>query len=182
LVRDSFADSAQPFSPSRLAALEAYLSAYRLRAFRNYDQGVSTGTLHHTHVIGHFGDIVWDLRDQDSVGLPGDTSVQRNPTCVPAHHFYYQNSAMGLRRCVQAIDASRCKGHRRREPEGRNRRPEIIVDCHGYTDNAQSFLVKLKGTCEAAVSSNSDMRVELVSFESIHHPAGLIDLPTAPIG
>src|SRR5258708_20600628 len=76
-----------------------------LRTLSDDDNGkVAAAFMALANRFGNFVDVKWPFRNQDHIGPAGDTAVQRNPTRVAPHHFYYHHTVVSLGRRVKAVD------------------------------------------------------------------------------
>src|SRR4029077_14549604 len=157
-ARDNFANPTKPKLATFHVAFHLF-AVFRSRTFRSDN--------HSPEVTGHFARIDYvrdlfvierDFGNQNDIGATGDTALQRDPTCVPSHHFDHNDAPMARRRSVTAVQRVHYYVDSRIETERGRRRFEIVVDRLRYADAADAGLLQLLRSHQRAVAANNDQR------------------------
>src|SRR6266851_5172891 len=97
-----------------------------------------------------------DFWEQDHVRASRESGMQRNPPRIPAHDFDDHHTAVGFRRCVQAVDCVRGDVQRGVEAERNFRGGQVVVDGLGHSNNWNSQTTEIARNGKRAVAADGD--------------------------
>jgi hypothetical protein len=132
---------------------------FRSRAFRSDNHSAKvTGRFARIDYARDFSVIERDFGNQNNIGAPGNTALQRDPSGVTSHHFDDNDTPMTSRRSVQPIQGVHHHINRRIETERGSRRFEIVVDRLRYANAVDPGLLQLLRGHQRPVATNNDQR------------------------
>ena len=164
--------SAEPHMAERVELLVAggEILADRVGALGDHDDGREPGLEPVLHVSADALDVERALRDKDHVGAAGQARVQRDPACMPAHHFDDQRPVMAFRGRVQPVDRLHGDVHGGVEAERVVGGAEIVVDRLRHPDDGDSLFPQPGRHAEGVLAADRDQRVDAESGEVVLDP------------
>ena len=110
----------------------------------------------------HFVQVKADFRNQNRMGIAGNTGVQRNPAGITTHNFDHHDALVTLGRGVQAVKTFGCKPHGGVKPEGGVGLVQVVVDGFGNPYDRHAFLVQGIGDGQRTIAANHHQGVNLM--------------------
>src|SRR5260370_6628373 len=85
----------------------------------------------------------WDFRDKNHIRPTADSSVQCDPTCVPAHYFQDHCPFVTSSGRMESIQRIGHAAKRRVEAEGHSGRFDVVIDRLGNANNWETQIEEL---------------------------------------
>jgi len=133
-------------------------------------------------LLGHLGQIVRDLRDENGVGGAGDARVQGDPAGIAAHHLHHHDAMVRLGSGVEPVDALGGERDRGVEAERDDRLVQVVVDGLGHPDDFEPLADQLHRDGQRTVAADGHQGVDLLPAEVVDDLAGAVHLVELTVG
>ena len=130
--------------------------------------------------MGDAFEIEGNLGYQDDIGSACDPGMERDPSCIAAHHFNDHDSVVRFSGCMEAIDRFCCHSDRTVESDSGRGFDNVVVDGFWYSDERNPTLVESVGDGERSVTANDNERIERQRAKRLHARVGVV--PGAAVG